>query len=124
MATGTFTNHPHLVKDFPRLLKEQRRLAKLIAVDPKDVKQEKAIRGDMDALMVADNFTNGETVTCDGAVITHHVRAGQARLDPEPVDAYLEKTVGRAEADALITLWTITGPDAVYCSVKEPKGKA
>jgi len=124
MASGTFTNHPTLIKVLPPLVRKQRALAAKIAVDPQDVKDEKAVRGDIDALLVTAQFTNGDTVTCDGAVITHHVRAGAARLDPEPVDAYLEKTVGRAEADALITLWTITGPDAVYCSVKEPKGKA
>lgn len=121
MASGTFTNHPTLIKVLPPLVKKQRALAQKIAVDPQDVKDEKAVRADIDALLVTAQFTNGDTVTCDGAVITHHVRAGSARLDPEPVEAYLVSTVGQAAADNLITAWTITGPAAVYCSVKESK---
>jgi hypothetical protein len=122
MATGTFTNHPRLKKDLPRLVKQQQAAAARIAVDPADVKAEKAIRAAIDALLIADDVANGDQVTCNGCVVTHVERAGQSRLDPELVHAYLLARVDAATADALITAWTITGDPAVYCTVKAEKG--
>jgi len=121
-ATGTFTNHPRLIKDLPRLIKQQQAAYAKIAVDPADVKAEKALRGEIDALLIADDFANGDAVTCNGCVVTHVERAGSSRLDPELVHAYLLARERADIADALITTWTITGAEAVYCTVKAEKG--
>jgi hypothetical protein len=122
MATGTFANHPRLKKDLPRLVKQQQAAYAKIAVDPQDVKAEKAIRGEIDALLIADDFANGDQVTCNGCVVTHVERAGSSRLDPELVHAYLLARLDAAAADALITDWTITGDPAIFCTVKAEKG--
>lgn len=125
MSVGTFTNHPRLKKVLPPLVKEQRRLAAKIAVDPTDVKAEKAVRAEIDALLVADGLQPGDLVTCDGYDVIHRERAGQSRIDPDLLTGHLTAAGLDAETVAsLVAATTVTGDPALFCEVRASKGSA
>jgi len=125
MSTGTFTNHPRLKKALPPLVKQQRALAAKIAVDPQDVKDEKACRADIDVLLVAAGLQSGDLVTCDGYDVTHTERAGQSRIDPTLLTAHLIAAgIDAPTIDALIAASTDTSPPACFATVKASKGAA
>jgi hypothetical protein len=123
MATGTFANHPRLKKALPPLVKAQRALAAKIAVDPQDVKAEKAVRAQIDDLLVAAGFQHGDSVTCNGYDVAHHKRAGEDWVNPEKVTAELRAAGLPDDVIAeLITATTDTTADALYATVTPSKG--
>lgn len=123
MAEGTFTNHPSLVEPLPPLVRKQRRLAQKIAAVAADVVDEKAVRGQIDQLLVAAGLTKSELVTCLGYDVRHNERDGQTSINAEKLVAQLVET-GMAErlARELLAYCTETGEPAKFATVTPSKG--
>lgn len=107
----------------PALVRKQRRLAKKLAPLEHLVNDEKAVRHDIDVLLLAEGFTRGEGVTCHGYDVVHRDRKGATslnatRLTDTLVDAGLELAV---VLKALIDS-TDEGDPPQWAEVKPSKG--
>jgi len=123
MATGTFTNHPTLIKVLPPLVRKQRTLAGRIAVVAQDVKDEKAVRADIDALLVAAGLQKGELVTCAGYDVKHNERDGAEFINGAVLTEQLAAAgVDRDLIGQTITNATETGKASAFCTVTPSKG--
>jgi hypothetical protein len=123
MATGTFTNHPTLIKVLPPLVRKQRTLAAKIAVVAQDVQDEKAVRADIDALLVAAGLQKGEGVTCNGYDVKHNERDGQARINGDVLTEQLAAAgVDRTLIGQTIGNATETSKPSAFCTVTPTKG--
>lgn len=79
---GDFAKYTTLA-ELPALVRQQRKYAALL-VDKngnKVVELEKAIRAQIDALLVACGFKSGDGVTCHGYAVVHREQRSQSRLD-------------------------------------------
>lgn len=82
----------------PPLVRKQRRLAAKLAPITPLVEQEKAIRHEIDALLIAAKIAPNDGVNCLGYDVVHHTRKGQSSfnvevLTSELVAAGLDKAV-------------------------------
>jgi len=122
-ATGTFTQYPSLVEPLPPLVRKQRRLEGQIAKVSQAVKDEKAIRGEIDQLLVAAGLEKSDLVTCAGYDVQHHERDGRATLNAERVTAELVAAGVDPELVAQILMdSTEAGAPALFATVKPSKG--
>lgn len=119
---GTFTTYPALV-DLPPLVRKQRRLeAKILPLEPL-VKNEKHVRGQIDALLIAAGLKRGDSVTCNGYDVTHTGRAGQTSLNADALAILL--VLGGVDpefVDFALKASTETGEAPVWATVKPCKG--
>jgi len=123
MATGTFTNYPRLVVALPPLVRKQRKLAATIAAVADAVKDEKAVRADIDALLVAAGLTKGERVTCAGYDVTHNERDGQSSINGDVLTEQLVAAgVDRGLVLDTIASATDTGKPSAFATVTPSKG--
>jgi hypothetical protein len=77
---GTFLKHPEL-DALPALVARQRKLAKRLA-PLKDVEAaDKALRAEIDGLLMAAGLGKGDAVTCNGFTVKHNERIGQERIN-------------------------------------------
>jgi hypothetical protein len=122
-ATGTFLQYPTLLETLPPLVRKQRRLEASIAKVSQAVKDEKAVRGEIDQLLLAAGLQKSDLVTCAGYDVQHHERAGASSLNAERVTAELVAAGVDPELVAQILLdSTETGSPALFCTVKPSKG--
>lgn len=122
-ADGTFLRYPALVDPLPPLVRQQRKLAAQIATVAQAVIDEKAIRADIDQLLVAAGLQKSEVVTCDGYDIRHNEKAGSARLNPDTLTTMLAADGWEADEIAeLITAITDTGNPSLFATVTPTKG--
>ena len=122
-AVGTYIQHPTLVDPLPPLVRKQRRLAKAIAVVAQAVKDEKAVRQDIDVLLLAAGLKKSELVTCAGYDVRHHEKAGQESLNADTITASLIAAGVAPELVAQVLMdSTETGQLSVYCTVTPTKG--
>lgn len=110
--------------DLPPLVRKQRRLEKKIVPLAPLVDQEKALRKQIDELLVAAGLTtSGEGVTCLGYDVLHNQRAGHSALNPEKIVALLVAGgVDQAFALKVLVDSTETGDPAKWATVKPSKG--
>jgi hypothetical protein len=120
--TGTYSQHPALV-DLPPLVRRQRTLeANLVDLLPL-IDDEKAIRSQIDRLLVEAGILPGDAVTCNGYDVMHHLRAGSTRLNQAVLIAQLiAGGVDRAFVDQVIAVSTQTGEPSTWATVKPSKG--
>jgi hypothetical protein len=122
-VTGTFTQYPGLIATLPPLIKTQRRLAARIAAVAQDVKDEKAIRQDIDRLLVAAGLTKGDVVTCAGYDVRHNEKDGAESLNPLKVTEQLAAAGVALELIAHVLMdSTETGNPSAFTTVTPSKG--
>jgi len=123
MAEGTFLDHPVLREALPPLVRKQRRLALTIAAVAPAVVDEKAIRAQIDALLLTAGLRKGELVTCLGYDVRHNERDGQTSINAEKLVAGLGIVGVKEElARALIADSTERGEPAKFATVTPSKG--
>ena len=107
----------------PPLVRQQRQLeAKILPFAPL-VDQEKAIRQDINALLIKAGIAKGDGVTCLGYDVVHLERKGTERLNQDALVAYLI-TFGMParEVQEMIAACTETGEPSTWATVKPSKG--
>lgn len=123
MITGTFENYPSLVEPLPPLVRKQRRLEATIAAVAETVIDEKAVRAEIDQLLIAAGLEKGESVTCLGYDVTHVERAGTSRLNQDVLIMRLV-TAGVPEqlVREIVQASTEVGDPSAWATVKPSKG--
>jgi hypothetical protein len=124
MDTGTFANYPRLVKgDLPTLIMRQRRLASKISIVAPQIKEEKALREQIDELLVAAGLKKSDVVTCNGYDVRHNERDGQVSIDGYKLSERLVAGgVDRAFVNEVLEDCTETGAVAKFATVTPTKG--
>lgn len=108
----------------PPLVRKQRTLeGKIVPIAPL-IEEEKAVRAEIDALLVAAGLTvSGEGVTCSGYDVQHNGRKGQSRLN---ADILTEQLVAAGvDRDLVLSILidsTETGDPSAWATVKPSKG--
>jgi hypothetical protein len=80
-ANNSYRRHGRLVESLPPLVRKQRRLAGQIAPLEQLVVEDKTVRAEIDALLLACGFKKGEGVTCSGYDVVHRERDGSTSYD-------------------------------------------
>jgi hypothetical protein len=118
-----FTAYASLVEPLPPLVRKQRRLEAKLAAVVQTAIDEKAVRAEIDALLVAAGLQKGDVVTCLGYDIRHNVNAARSTINPETLVVQLVAAGLNQELVAkIVQASTETGSAAVYCTVKPSKG--
>lgn len=115
MTNGnTYTRYPELA-DLRKLVLKQRRLEAQIAPLEELQAEEKELRDQIDASLVAAGLEKGDVVTCAGYEVKHNERAGQSRVDGDKLIA-----IG---VPAIDVRWaTVTGKASKFATVRPMKG--
>jgi len=122
-ADGTFTRYPSLIEPLPPLVRKQRRLAHAIALVAPAVLDEKAVRGQIDQLLIAAGLKKSEVVTCLGYDVKHHEKAGQSSINADKViEQLVAKGVAREVVVQVLKDSTETGEPAKFATVTPSKG--
>jgi hypothetical protein len=109
--------------DLPPLVRKQRALEATIVPLAAALEAEKAIRKDIDALLVDAGIVAGDGVTCLGYDVVHHVRSGSTHLYADVLTEQLVAAgVDRALVVHLIGEATETGDPSAWATVKPSKG--
>ena len=117
--TGTFSEHP-ILQSLPALIRKQRRLEAQLRPLAHLENEEKAVRAQIDELLVAAGVV---AVTCAGYDVVHNTRAGKSSLDGEKVKALLVASGLDAEfVDQVLDQATDTGKPAQWATVRPMKG--
>lgn len=119
---GTFTTYPALAT-LPPLVRKQRTLEAKILPLAAFVDLEKAVRKQIDALLIAAKIPAGEGVTCNGYDVDHHTRKGNTSLNAEA--AAILFTLGGVDpefVDFVLTTCLETGDSPLWATVKPSKG--
>lgn len=119
---GTFIAHPEL-KPLPALVRRQRTLERKIAPLAPLVDDEKAVRKQIDALLVAAKIAPGTGVTCNGYDVDHHTRKGTTAVNTDAAAILL--VLGGVDpefVDYVIRACTETGDSPLWATVKPSKG--
>ncbi len=123
MATGTFTQYPSLVEALPPLVRQQRRLEAKLAKVAQDEKDEKAVRGQIDQLLIAAGLQKSDVVTCAGYDVKHNERDGQSSLNRDKITEQLIAAGVAPELVAQVLMdSTETGAPSLFCTVRPSKG--
>lgn len=119
-----FDRFPALKTTLPPLVRKQRRLEKKMLPLKPLIEQDKDIRGQIDARLVAAGFTLSNTgVTCLGYDVKHNTRKGNTTLNTEAAEILL--VLGGVDpefVDFVLTTCTETGKPSAWASVEAPKG--
>ncbi len=120
--TDTYTQYPALA-ELPPLVRRQRTLeAQIVELAPL-VEDEKSVRTQIDRLLIAAGIVAGDSVTCNGYDVMHHLRAGSHRLNQAVLVAQLvARGVDRGLVDDAIAGSTETGDSSTWATVKPSKG--
>jgi len=122
-TTGTYIQYPSLVDPLPPLVRKQRRLEAKLAAVAQDEKDEKAVRAEIDQLLMAAGLKKSELVTCAGYDVRHNERDGHTALNVEKVTEQLIAAGVAPELVAQVLMEsTDTGPPALFCTIKPSKG--
>lgn len=105
------------------LVKKQRTLeAKILPLTPL-VEQEKAVRQQIDLLLVAATIASGDGVTCNGYDVGHHERKGNASYNTDKLVVLL--TAAGLDQGAVLRILvesTERGDPSMWATVKPSKG--
>lgn len=119
-----YTAYSALAGDLPALVRKQRRLEKQIVLLVPLSEEEKALRKEIDALLITAGITtSGEGVTCLGYDVLHNARKGQSSLNADKILAFL--VAGGVDKDfavKVLTDSTETGDPSAWATVKPSKG--
>lgn len=122
-AAGTYLRYPSLVDPLPPLVRKQRRLAATIASVVQTVVDEKALRAEIDALLIAAGLKKSDVVTCAGYDVKHNERDGQKSIN---ADILTEQLVAAGvDRDLVVTILvdsTETGEPSKFATVAPSKG--
>jgi hypothetical protein len=119
----TYARYPALSTALPPLVRKQRRLATRLAPLEVLAEQDKAVRKDIDTLLVRVGFAVGTGVVCLGYDVTHRGRKGQTSVDHALLLAeFLALGISAAAAELAIAAATVTGEPSVWAEVKPCKG--
>lgn len=122
LLTGTFTDYAGL-EMLPRLVRQQRTLARRLADMAQDEKDEKAVRVEILALLEAAGIKAKGSVTCIGYEVIHSTRAGQSWISPELVlELLVAAGVERELVAEVITKATVDGTPSKFATVRPEKG--
>lgn len=122
-AEGTFNNYPSLITPLPPLVRKQRRLEGKIAPLTPLVEEEKAVRAEIDALLVAAGLGKGALVTCAGYDVTHVERVGTKRLNQDTLILQLVAAgLAKDKVIDILAASTETGDPFTWATVKPSKG--
>lgn len=120
---GEYTKFPALVDALPPLVKKQRRLAAQIATVALAIIDEKAIRADIDLLLVKAGLQKSDVVTCAGYDVRHNEKAGQSAINQDVLtESLVSAGVDRELVKDLITVATETGKPSLFATVTPSKG--
>jgi hypothetical protein len=117
-----YTRFPAL-EALPALVRKQRRLEGQIAPLGHLVDDEKTIRHTIDALLLAEGFTRGEGVTCNGYDVVHRDQKGRTTLNATTLTGKLVEA--GLTMDAVLTMLldsTDTGDPPQWAEVKPSRG--
>lgn len=121
--TGPFTDHPSLVEPLPPLVRKQRRLEQKLAAVAQTILDEKAVRAEIDALLLAAGCEKGDVVQCLGYDVRHNENAARSTINPDTLVAQLTAAGLHPEiVRQIVVASTDVGSPAVYCTVKPSKG--
>ncbi len=123
-VTGTFARYPSLVETLPPLIKKQRKLAAIIAKVPRETHdEEKAVRGQIDALLLLAGLKKSDVVTCAGYDVRHNERDGQESLNSDKIlEQLVAAGVDRDKVLQVLKDSTETGNPSKYATVDPTKG--
>ena len=118
-----FTDYPSLVEPLPPLVRKQRRLEAKLAAVAQTALDEKAVRAEIDQLLIAAGLEKGDVVTCLGYDVMHVERVGTSRLNQEALVVHLV-AAGLAEplVRELLQASTEVGNPSSWATVKPSKG--
>lgn len=120
---GTYTQHRSLVEPLPPLVRKQRRLAATLAAVAQAEKDEKALRQQIDQLLVAAGLKKSELVTCLGYDVRHHERDGQTWTNTtKATELLVAGGVDRDFAVKVLAASEETGEIAKFATVTPSKG--
>lgn len=109
--------------DLPPLVRKQRRLEAQIAPIAPLVADEKAIRQQIDALLVAAAIAPSDGVTCLGYDVVHHTRKGQSTFNVEVLTAELVAAgLDKAVVAKILIDATETSDPPLWATVSPSKG--
>jgi hypothetical protein len=118
-----YTAYPTLEEALPPLVRKQRRLEGRIVLLVPLAEEEKILRKEIDALLLAEGFTHGDGVTCLGYDVKHNERKGQSSLNPKTiVDLLVAGGVDEGFALKVLVDSTETADDPQWATVKPSKG--
>jgi hypothetical protein len=121
--SGTYTQHPTLLATLPPLVRKQRRLEARVAKVAQDVKDEKAVREEIDRLLLAAGLKKSQLVTCAGYDVLHNERDGRESLNPDMVTAgFVALGVDPEAVKQVVKDATETGEPAKFATIKPSKG--
>jgi hypothetical protein len=122
-TTAPYTRYPALKETLPPLVTKQRTLAAKIAKVAQTIKDEEAIRKDIDARLVLAGLQKSDVVTCKGYDVRHNERDGQERISPKILTAYLTAMEWAPEdVAAILMAVTEVGQPAKFATVTPTKG--
>ncbi len=122
-APGTYVQYPSLLEALPPLVRTQRRLEARLAAVAQDEKDEKAVRAQIDQLLIAAGLQKGDRVTCAGYDVKHNERDGQSSLNEDKVREQLIAAGVAPELVAQVLMdSTDTGAPSLFCTVRPSKG--
>jgi hypothetical protein len=118
-----FTEYDTLEETLPPLVRKQRRLEAQIVLLVPLAEEEKALRKEIDGLLLKAGLTKGEGVTCLGYDVLHNERKGQSSLNATKI-VQLLVAGGVDEGFVLKVLIdsTDTADDPQWATVKPSKG--
>jgi hypothetical protein len=121
--TGPFTAYASLVEPLPPLVRKQRRLEAKIAAVVQTVKDEKAVRAEIDQFLIAAGLKKGDVVTCLGYDVRHNENAGRDSINEDTLTELLVAGgVDRAFVVKSLAASTETGDPAKFATVTPSKG--
>lgn len=122
-AAGTYLRYPSLVEALPPLVRKQRRLAAVLAAVLQHAKDEKALRGQIDVLLIAAGLQKSELVTCAGYDVKHNEKAGQSSINADILTEQLVAAgVDRDLVVKILVDSTETGEPSKFATVTPSKG--
>ncbi len=122
-ASGTFNQYPSLIDPLPPLVRKQRRLEATLAAVAQDEKDEKAVRQEIDRLLLAAGLTKSESVTCAGYDVKHNERDGQSSINGDKVTEQLVAAgVDRDLVLKVLVDSTEKGEPAKFATVQPSRG--
>lgn len=118
-----YATYDRLTEDLPPLVRKQRRLEGRIVLLVPLSEEEKALRKDIDALLVDAGILKGDGVTCLGYDVIHNERKGTSRLNQDAlVIRLIDAGLKEARVLQILEESTEVGDLSAWATVKPSKG--
>jgi len=121
--SGSYTRYPALA-DLPPLVRRQRKFEALLGnEDGAYADQEKAVRKQIDSLLVDAGLVQGDVVTCNGYDVVRRGQKGRSSINVERlVESLVNAGLERASVLSLVLSATDTGDPSSWAEVKPSAG--